>query len=55
MSAGGATSGLASLAPTATAAARTDGESDDDRERKRRKRLTVLLDFLGFGDDASKP
>jgi len=46
----GATSGLASLGQSATAAGnRVDTNDDEDERRKRRARRNLLLEFLGFG------
>ena len=56
-SAGGDTAGLAAVGQAAaTAGTRINPEdSEEEKERKRRKRLNLILDFLGFGDAASKP
>ena len=29
--------------------------SEEEKQRKRRKRLSLILDFLGFGEGSSKP
>ena len=54
---GGDTAGLAAVGQAAaTAGTRiSPDDSEEEKERKRRKRLNLILDFLGFGDGASKP
>jgi hypothetical protein len=55
-STGGGTAGLAAVASNAAAATTVNaGDSEEEKERKRRKRLNLVLDFLGFGDGATKP
>jgi len=54
---GGDTAGLASVGQAATSAGNrvNPDDSEEEKERKRRKRLNLVLDFLGFGDGATKP
>jgi len=51
-----ATAGLAALGQSATAATRIDpDDSEEEKQRKRRKRLSLIIDFLGFGEGPAKP
>lgn len=54
---GGATAALAALGQSgALAATQINAEdSEEEKERKRRRRLTLILDFLGFGEGPAKP
>ena len=54
---GGDTAGLAAVGQAATSAGTriNPDDSEEEKQRNRRKRLNLILDFLGFGDGASKP
>ena len=55
--AGGATAALSTLSQSGALAATNVNadDSEEEKQRKRRKRLSLILDFLGFGDAPVKP
>ena len=54
---GGTTAALAAVGQSAAAAATqvNPDDSDEEKQRKRRRRLSLILDFLGYGEGAAKP
>ena len=55
--AGGTTAALSTLSQSGALAATNVNadDSEEEKQRKRRKRLSLILDFLGFGDAPAKP